>query len=113
MADEDDTKPKSLAEFLGTPDLPREAPIDYEHLSGQEFAKLIVSSFEFRSYIKSGLYEGNLPAAVVTNLMNRAWGKEPEKIEFEDKTKSLEALTPAELNQRLDAIAAILASQDA
>lgn len=112
MADtKDDSKPKTLAEFLGTPDLPREAPIDYEHLSGQEFAQLIVSSFEFRSYIKSGLYEGNIPAAVVTNLMNRAWGKEPDKVEFEDKTKTLEALTPDELKQRLAAVAAVLAAQ--
>ena len=114
MADtEDDDKPKTLAEFLGTPDLPREAPIDYEHLSGQEFAKLIVSSFEFRSYIKTGLYEGNIPAAVVTNLMNRAWGKEPDRVEFEDKTKTLESLPREELQKRIAAVTALLALQDA
>ena len=115
MADtEDDSKPKTLAEFLGTTDTrPVEEPIDYESLSGQEFCKKVVASFEFRSYITSGLYDGTLPAAVVNKVIDHAWGKPPEKVEFEDKTKTLEALTPAELNQRLDAIAAILASQDA
>ena len=105
---------QSLADFFGTSDAPpREPEVDYAALTGQEFARKFVSSQEFYDYLIRELRLGELPAGVITNLMNRAWGKEPEKIEFEDKTKSLEALTPAELNQRLDAIAAILSAQDA
>lgn len=110
----DTPKPKSLADFLGIdpPAPPAPAP-DYENMSGQEFAKQIIRSFEFRSYLKSGLYDGNLPAAVVTKLMDHAWGKPADKLEFEDKTKALEALSPAELDQRIAAIRAVLATHEA
>lgn len=104
---------QTLAEFLGTTDtgLAPAEPVDYAALSGQEFAQKVLASPEFRRYIVNSLTLGSIPPAILGKLMDHGWGKPPEKVEFEDKTKALEALTRDELTQRMAALAAVLGAQ--
>jgi hypothetical protein len=92
-----------LADYLGTSDKSANAPkqVDYASLSGQDFAKAVLASIEFRQYVVNGLTLGELPPAVVTRLMDHGWGKPPDKIEFEDKTKKLELMSTEELRAHL------------
>lgn len=70
-------------------------------LSAREFCRKIVNSTEFRLFIVEGLVDKKLHPSVVSKLMEYAWGKVPDKIEFEDKTKAIENASPEALEQRL------------
>jgi hypothetical protein len=80
--------PGTLAELLGTPD-PRPEPEqpqdDFQSLAeigdAEKFCKAIVATREFRQYIMHGIALGDLPPAVVTRILDHAWGKPPDKLE--------------------------------
>lgn len=71
-----------------------------EKLTGQQFAELVVSSLEFRQYILIGLCGGEIPSAVVKQLMDYAWGKPVDRVEVKDTTLRLETLSVEELEER-------------
>ena len=59
-----------------------------------EFATLVLSSREFRTYVRSGLVLGDLPPALITRLMDYGWGKPPERVEHTGKDgKPIEVVT--------------------
>lgn len=69
----DDDRPDSLVN------------VDVSKMTAQQFCEACVNSYEFRRYIVNALALGDIPAGVVTHLMNRAWGKVPDKIEHTGK----------------------------
>lgn len=99
-----DTPFTSLAETLGTlPDKPgAPAAPRIEDIAGdaQTFCKTVLNSLEFRQYIINGLTLGELPSAIITRLMDHAWGKPVERLEVQDTTPAVEDLTPEELESR-------------
>ncbi len=107
---------QSLADYLGLDaDLkPRhtdEPEVDYASLTGQQFAQKVLSSPEFRSYIVRSLTLGELPPAILAKLMDHGWGKPADKVEFEDKTKTLEAMTRDEALARIDVLRAVISAK--
>ena len=75
---------ETLADYLGMIPVPAcqaEGYERFEGLSGRAFAQAILDSQEFRAYIVNALVLGELPAAVVTRLMDYAWGKPPDRLE--------------------------------
>jgi hypothetical protein len=73
-------------------------------LSGKEFALAIVNSREFRSFIVDGILDGKINAAIVTRLMDYAWGKPTERLEISEPP-SLSELSADELRHRALAVA--------
>jgi hypothetical protein len=91
---------KSLYDSLSTdtsPSFELPAPpiqVDYASLSAKDFADTVLNSLEFRHYIVAGLKIGNLPSAILTRLMDYAWGKPPERVEHTGKDgKPIETVT--------------------
>ncbi len=77
---------QSLAQALGLDVNLKPVEIDpYEGLTGQDFAKAVLESSDFRRYIVGGLLAGDLPAAVMIRLMDHGWGKPPDRIEHTGK----------------------------
>lgn len=96
---------QSLADYLGTaPPKPEQVPAlqvyDFATTTAKEFAEAVLNSQEFRRYIIHGLTLGELPPAVITRLMDYAWGKPVERIEMRDTTSPLDALTEEQLEAR-------------
>jgi len=92
---------KSLAEHLGAID-PRpekdQLKSDFDALiditDPKDFCQKIVASREFRQYVMSGIVLGDLPPAVVTRIIDHAWGKPPERVEHTGKDgKPIETIT--------------------
>lgn len=50
-----------------------------------EFCQKILETREFRQYILNGIVLGDLPAAIVTRVIDHAWGKPPERVEHTGK----------------------------
>ena len=73
-----------------------------EKMTGKEFAELVVGSVEFRQFILIGVSTGELPAAIVTRLMDYAWGKPVERLEVRDVTDPLEKLSTDDLKVQLE-----------
>jgi hypothetical protein len=102
---------KSLADYLGTAPpaagaTESQAPaqpslLDAKAYTAKEFSDAVLTSVEFRHYIINALTLGDLPAAIITRMMDYSWGKPAEKIEFEDKTARFEAMSRPELEQRM------------
>lgn len=107
-------KAESIADFLGesgveppdpnTEDLtpPLEDAIDLA--DSKAFSLAVLNSREFRRYVVNGLILGELPAAVITRMMDHGWGKPVERVEFEDKTRAIEGLSLEELHDRHERI---------
>lgn len=78
---------RSLAEFLGTsePTLDKPEPTRLEDIAdGQEFAKAVLNSIEFRRYIVNSLLLGEIPAAVLLRVMDLAgptWQQPPKRLQ--------------------------------
>lgn len=75
---------QSLAEHLGTLMPAQEGErLRLEDIADSEaFARAVLSSREFRSYIVDGLVLGSLPPAVILRVMDMGgWTKPPERIE--------------------------------
>jgi hypothetical protein len=80
---------QSLAEFLGTsPAATETAPRLEDITDSKTFALAVLSSAEFRSYIVNSLTLGSLPAAVITRMMDYAWGKPVDRVEHTGKDGS-------------------------
>lgn len=81
-------EPQSLAEALGLeiPEPPSE-PNLVDITDSKAFARAVVESKDFRSYIVSGLRLGDLPGftSILVRLIDHAWGKAPEKVEVTGK----------------------------
>jgi hypothetical protein len=66
---------------------PHESSLEAQDFSsittGEEFAKAVLGSYEFREYIREGLIKRNLPPTILLRLMDYAegWGKPTEKVE--------------------------------
>lgn len=81
---------KSLADYLGTtPAVESDAPRLEDITDSKQFALAVLSSREFRRYIVDGLTLGELPAAIVTRLMDYAWGKPAERIEHSGRVENI------------------------
>lgn len=74
---------KSLAESLGlnTIDYQEDPHTKYEGLSGVEFCRAVVDSPEFRRYVVTGILAHDIPPALVTRIVDHAWGKPTERVE--------------------------------
>lgn len=72
-----------VVEIQNTP--PNDPPVEFT--SAQEFAKAVLESQEFFSYVLSGLASRKIPAALLLRLMDYAdgWGKPPERVEHTGK----------------------------
>lgn len=101
---------KSLAEYLGTAaaeDTPADAAstveasdparrltslgdVDFEHLDAKEFADAFLSSLEFRRYLVNMLALGEMPAAIITRMMDHAWGRPVEHVEHKVAVSRIE-----------------------
>lgn len=100
-------RPRSLADVLGIPDPsivdgPRELPasVNFDTLTGKDFARAVLDSADFRRYIVAGLAAGDLAPAVLTRLMDHGWGKPVEKFEVKDTTNPLENQSIEQLKER-------------
>lgn len=97
---------KSLAEHLGAID-PRpedkRPDNDFDDLiditDPKMFCQKLVASREFRQFLLSGIVLGDLPPAVLTRIIDHAWGKPVEKIEVKN-TSSADDLSVEELKAR-------------
>jgi hypothetical protein len=82
---------ESLADFLGMPSGPATQAAEpddnsLESMSGEDFAKAVLRSVEFRRYIINSLHLGSLPSGVVTRLMDMAgWVAPPKRVEHTGK----------------------------
>lgn len=77
-----------------SPEIPLEAAPDYSHLSGKEFARAVLDSREFKQYVSTSLKACTIPSAILTRLMDYAWGKPPERVELTGKDgKPIEQIT--------------------
>jgi hypothetical protein len=84
------------------PDAPAEKVEPWpEHLTGKQFAELVVTSQEFRKYILLGIATGDLPPAVITRLMDHAWGSPVKQLEVKDVTPAQE-MTVEQLETRIE-----------
>lgn len=76
---------QSLAESLGLLDIKEDFKEDphakYEGLSGVEFCRAVVDSPEFRRYVVTGILAHDIPPALVTRIVDHAWGKPTERVE--------------------------------
>lgn len=72
-------------------------------LSGKEFATAVLDSTGFKIYIVSQIQSGVIPSAIITRLMDQAWGKPAQKLTVEeDKGKvAIDEQTEQELEVRL------------
>lgn len=71
-------QPKTLAELLDPDTRLLDPPDPYEVMTGKQFAEAVLQSMEFKNYVIYSLQMGTLPAAVLTRLMDYAWGKPTE-----------------------------------
>jgi len=78
---------ESLADTLGlTTKMPDDGRPRLEDITdAKAFAQAVLTSPEFRTYIVSKLTLGELPPAVITRLMDYAWGKPAERVEHTGK----------------------------
>ena len=84
------------------PTQPAQPADDYAGMTGTQFAKAVLESSEFRQYIIKGLSTRDIPAAILTKLMDHGWGKPLEKLEVKTTTGSdLDSLSLPELRARL------------
>ncbi len=80
---------ESLADFLGTREPQADSGPRLEDITDSKaFALAVLSSSEFRSYIVNSLTLGSLPAAVITRMMDYAWGKPVDRVEHTGKDGS-------------------------
>jgi len=74
-------KTLSLAEYLGVADSrPPDEPI-IEISDPKEFAKAVLNSREFRSYVVNSLIIGSIPPAILTRVMDLAGWQKPQPSE--------------------------------
>lgn len=108
--------PQSLADYLGltsgtTPTQAAAQVDDYTTLSGEDFAKRIVGSTEFRQYLLNGITLNTLPKEVIVRLLDHAWGKPVDtlKVDQRSATVTFDAqLTGAELAERARKLADLI-----
>ena len=100
---------ESLAEYLGLEQLDSAGglrPVDAA--DPKQFAEAVLSSQEFRQYILNGLTLGELPAGVVTRLMDVAgWPKAMQRVEVGDAQR-MEDLTPEIVAEKLERVQRML-----
>lgn len=93
---------QSLADYLGTsepvPDAPAAEPM--ARLSAKKFSEAVLNSPEFHRYVVNSLSLGDIPPAIITRMMDYAWGKPVEKLELKDTTNPLEELRVDQLEAR-------------
>lgn len=98
---------KTLAEHLGVID-PRpedkQSGVDVDELlditDPKKFCQRLVASREFKQFLVSGIVLGDIPPAVVTRIMDHAWGKPLEQVEHTVKVP-LDGLSLDELKERV------------
>lgn len=74
-------QPKTLADLLGTSELPARL----EDVAGDatKFCEAVLNSAEFRQYVVSGLLLGSIPAAILSRVMDVAgWPKSADVHKF-------------------------------
>lgn len=83
---------QSLADYLGVQQPADASPEPSgsvykipEHLDAKEFAQRFLSSPEFKRYLVNSLTLGEIPPAVITRMMDYAWGKPVERVEHSGK----------------------------
>ncbi len=83
-------KLQTLADYLGTADeiAVYDGPRLEDITDSKTFALAVLNSHEFRSYIVNSLVLGTIPPAILTRMMDYAWGKAPERIEHTGKDGS-------------------------
>lgn len=86
-------KPQSLADLLNVEDPrgaaeqhklePTEPTVDdlLDVTDPKQFCQKILETREFRRYIVNGIVIGDIPAAVLTRLMDHGWGVPPKRLE--------------------------------
>lgn len=87
------TPMESLADILRVPHTPLTADAQaddafagIEDMTGEEFAKAVVHSVEFRRYIISVLILGTIPSGVLNRIMDMAgWVAPPKRVEHTGK----------------------------
>ena len=82
---------ESLADTLGlTTKMPDDGRPRLEDITdAKQFAQAVLTSPEFRQYIVSKLTLGELPPAVITRLMDYAWGKPAERVEHSGTVETI------------------------
>lgn len=87
---------KTLAEHLGVVDprpVEKQSKDDFDTLidvtDPVDFCKRVVASREFRQYVLSGIVLGDLPPAVMTRIIDHAWGKPAERVEHTGKVEMI------------------------
>ena len=78
----------SLADYLGTDEKQAKSASEptlseqFDKVTdAKEFCRLVLESRDFRFYIFQQLTLGSLPSAIITRMMDYAWGKPVERIE--------------------------------
>lgn len=77
-------RPQSLADLFGTSDAAVELPRLEDIADGQEFAKAVLNSIEFRRYIVNSLILGEIPPAILLRVMDLAgptWQQPPKRVQ--------------------------------
>lgn len=77
--------PPFLEDGSPAPNPPASLSVKFD--SAQEFAKALLESPEFYTYILEGLQKQSLPATIILRLMDYAegWGKPPDRVEHTGK----------------------------
>ncbi len=89
----------SLAEYLGDEKKQEKSSLltlskSFDEVrTAKEFCQLVLESREFREYIVNSLTLGSLPPAVITRMMDYAWGKPVELHEHTGKDGAPIAVT--------------------
>lgn len=102
---------QSLAEYLGIEQaaVPGGGVPHLEDIAdAKEFARAVLASREFRSYIVNALTFGELPPAITCRLMDHAWGKPTQRIDIDERSLHLEDLTPEVLEGKLERVQRML-----
>lgn len=97
------TKVQSLAEYLGTVDPAKpEVPVKPFKVpkTGEEFARAIVCSEDYRRSLKNMIFLGILPPAVHSWLLCTAFGKPIDRLEVKDTTDPIDTLTAEQCEER-------------
>lgn len=96
-------KAQSLADYLGTVDPAKpEVPVKpfKTPKTGEEFARAIVCSEDYRRSLQQMIFLGSLPPAVHSWLLCTAFGKPIDRLEVKDTTDPIDALTAEQCEER-------------
>lgn len=80
---------------------------DWAGLSGKAFSRAVLDSREFKRYIVDGLLTRELPAAVITRIMDHAWGKPVERVELRQPNE-FDDVSVEDVEKRISYLAGIV-----